>query len=78
MKPNIIFFMVDQMGQKWLEAPMKPLLPALQAADNPNLFGPEHDPHIETDVFNDMLNGQRDVIAKDWVLERVMRRITLA
>jgi hypothetical protein len=60
-------------------APMKPLLPALQAAiDDQRLFGPEHNPHIETNVFNGMLNGQRDVIARRWVLERVMKRIELA
>jgi len=59
--------------------PMKPLLPALQAAiDDQHLFGPEHDSHIETNAFNGMLNGQRDVIARRWVLERVKRRIELS
>ncbi|MBT7068264.1 MAG: hypothetical protein HN919_18350 [Verrucomicrobia bacterium] len=57
---------------------MKPLLPALQAAlDKREMFGAEHDANIATNVFNGMLNGQRDVIARCWVLERVMKRIEL-
>jgi len=59
--------------------PMKPLIPALQvAAEKQNLFGPEHDPHIKTNQFMGMLNAQRDVIGKRWVLERVKRRIELS
>jgi hypothetical protein len=55
---------------------MAPLLPALQSAiDNQKLFGPEHDPHIKTNAFAGMLNAQRDVIARRWVLERVEKRI---
>ncbi len=58
--------------------PMKPLIPALQsAADNQRFFGPEHDHHIKTKLMR-MLNAQRDVIAKQWVLERVVKRIELA
>ena len=59
--------------------PMAPLIPALRAAlDNQNLFGPEHDPHIKTNQFTGMLNAQRDVIGRQWVLERVMKRIEVA
>ena len=58
--------------------PMRPLIPALQsAADNQRFFGPEHDHHIKTKLMR-MLNAQRDVIAKQWVLERVITRIELA
>ena len=58
--------------------PMKPLIPALQsAADNQRFFGPEHDHQIKTKLMR-MLNAQRDVIAKQWVLERVVKRIELA
>ena len=59
--------------------PMASLIPVLKAAlANQKLFGPEHDPHIETNQFAGMLNAQRDVIAREWVLERVIRRIELA
>jgi len=59
--------------------PMKPLIPALeQAMNKPEMFGPEHDSHIETNIYNGMLNGQRDGIGRVWVLERVIRRIELA
>ncbi len=59
--------------------PMAPLIPALRTAlDNQNLFGPEHDPHIKTNQFAGMLNAQRDVIGRQWVLERVMKRIEVA
>ena len=59
--------------------PMKPLIPVLQAAiENQELFGPEHDPHIRTNQFAGMLNAQRGVIGRQWVLERVMKRIELA
>ena len=59
--------------------PLAPLIPALQAAlDNQNFFGPEHDPHIKTNQFAGMLNAQRDVIGREWVLERVAKRIELA
>lgn len=58
---------------------MKPLIPALKMAiDNQSIFGPEHDPHIETNVYSGMLNAQRDVIGRRWVLERVLKRIELA
>ena len=58
--------------------PMKPLLPALQSAvENRRIFGPEHDHHIKTTVMG-MLNAQRDVIGREWVLERVIKRIQLA
>ena len=54
---------------------MAPLISALQAAmDNRKLFGPEHDPHIKTNQFAGMLNAQRDVIGREWVLERVTKR----
>ena len=59
--------------------PMTPLITALQAAmDSQKLFGPEHDPHIKTNQFAGMLNAQRDVIGKRWVLERVIKRIELS
>ena len=59
--------------------PMKPLTPALQAAiENRKIFGPEHDPHIRTNQFAGMLNAQRDVIGRQWVLERAMKRIELS
>ena len=59
--------------------PMKPLIPALeQAMNKQEMFGPEHDSHIETNIYNGMLNGQRDGIGRVWVLERVIRRIELA
>jgi len=59
--------------------PMKPLIPVLQAAiENQELFGPDHDPHIRTNQFAGMLNAQRGVIGRQWVLERVMKRIELA
>lgn len=59
--------------------PMEPLLPALEAAiGNQSLFGPEHAPHIESNQFAGMLKAQRDVIAKRWVLERVLKRINLS
>ncbi len=59
--------------------PMKPLVPALHAAvENQSFFGPEHEPHIQTNGAMGMLNAQRDVIAKQWVLERVSRRIELS
>ena len=58
--------------------PMKPLIPALQSAvENRRLFGPEHDHSIKTGVMG-MLNAQRDVIGREWVLERVIERIELA
>jgi len=58
---------------------MKPLLSVLQAAiENQSIFGPEHDPHIKTNVLAGMLNAQRDVIGRQWVLERVMKRIELS
>ena len=58
---------------------MAPVFPALRAAlDNQNLFGSEHDPHIKTNQFAGMLNAQRDVIGRQWVLERVIKRIELA
>lgn len=58
--------------------PMQPLIPALQAAaEKQSFFGPEHDHHIKTKLMR-MLNAQRDVIAKQWVLERVITRIELA
>ena len=58
--------------------PMKPLIPALQSAvENRRIFGPEHDHHIKTKVMG-MLNAQRDVIGREWVLERVIKRIQLA
>ncbi len=58
--------------------PMQPLIPALQAAtENQRFFGPEHDLHIETKLMR-MLKAQRDVIAKQWVLERVIKRIELS
>ena len=58
---------------------MKPLIPALeQAMNKQEMFGPEHDSHIETNIYNGMLNGQRDGIGRVWVLERVIRRIELA
>ena len=57
---------------------MQPLIPALQAAaEKQSFFGPEHDHHIKTKLMR-MLNAQRDVIAKQWVLERVITRIELA
>ncbi len=46
--------------------------------ENQRLFGPEHDPHIRTNQFAGMLNAQRDVIGREWVLERVMKRIELS
>ena len=59
--------------------PMKPLIPNLEsAARNPSLFGPEHDTHIASNQFTDMLDAQRDVIAKRWVLDRARRRIELS
>jgi uncharacterized sulfatase len=59
--------------------PMKPLIPALEQAMNKReMFGPEHDSHIETNIYNGMLNGQRDVIGNRWVLERVKKRIELS
>jgi len=59
--------------------PMAPLVPVLQAAaDNPKLFGPEHDPHIESNQFAGMLSAQRDVIGRRWVLERALKRIELS
>ena len=59
--------------------PMTPLITALQAAmDSQKLFGPEHDPHIKTNQFAGMLNAQRDVIGKRWVLARVIKRIELS
>jgi hypothetical protein len=58
---------------------MAPLIPALRAAiDKQNLFGPEHDPHIKTNQFAGILNAQRDLIGREWVLERVTKRIELA
>ena len=58
--------------------PMKPLIPALQSAvENRRIFGPEHDHHIKTKVMG-MLNAQRDVIGREWVLQRVIKRIQLA
>jgi hypothetical protein len=58
---------------------MNPLIPVLQQAiDKPEMFGPEHDPLIETNIYSGMLNAQRDVIGKRWVLERVMKRIELS
>ena len=58
---------------------MKPLLSALRSAiENRSLFGPEHDPHIESNQFARMLNAQRNVIGKRWVLDRAARRIELS
>ncbi|MFL2540614.1 MAG: sulfatase-like hydrolase/transferase [Candidatus Latescibacterota bacterium] len=58
--------------------PMAPLIAALHSAvENQRVFGPEHDHHIKTKLMG-MLNAQRDVIAKEWVLERVIKRIELA
>ncbi|MFP6592268.1 MAG: sulfatase-like hydrolase/transferase [Candidatus Latescibacterota bacterium] len=59
--------------------PMKSLIPTLeQASKRQEMFGPEHDPHIETNQFAGMLNAQRDVIGKQWVLDRVLKRIELS
>jgi N-sulfoglucosamine sulfohydrolase len=59
--------------------PMKPLVPALQAAaENQSFFGPEHDRHIEANFSMKMIDAQRDVIAKLWVMERVAERIELS
>ena len=59
--------------------PMKPLISSLKVAlDNQIMVSPEHDLHIKTNQFAGMLNAQRDVIAKEWVLERVIKRIELA
>jgi hypothetical protein len=59
--------------------PMKPLIPTLQTAiENQSIYGPEHDPHIKTNMLVGMLNAQRDVIGRQWVLERVMKRIELS
>ena len=59
--------------------PLKSLIEVLRSAEaNSSMFGPEHKPHIETHQFDGMLDVQRDVIAKRWVLERTRRRIELA
>ena len=59
--------------------PMKPLIPALQAAaESQSFFGPEYHPHIKTNQFMRRLNAQRDTIARLWVLKRVVRRIELS
>ena len=58
---------------------MMSLIPTLeQASKRQEMFGPEHDPHIETNQFAGMLNAQRDVIGKQWVLDRVLKRIELS
>jgi N-sulfoglucosamine sulfohydrolase len=59
--------------------PMKPLISILRkATGNQRMFGPTHIPYIETNQFTGMLDAQRDVITKQWVLERVIRRIDLS
>ena len=59
--------------------PMKPLIPALQAAlQNLTCFSPEHSSHIESMFSVGMFNSQRDMIANRWVIGRVIRRIELA
>ncbi|MBS11885.1 MAG: hypothetical protein CME19_09835 [Gemmatimonadetes bacterium] len=59
--------------------PMKALIPALQAAiENQGLFGPEHEPFLETNQFGGMVDAQRDTITRRWVLERAVSRIELA
>ncbi|HAA76239.1 TPA: hypothetical protein DCE37_14080 [Candidatus Latescibacteria bacterium] len=59
--------------------PMKALIPALQAAiENQGLFGPEHEPFLETNQFGGMVDAQRDTITRRWVLERAVSRIKLA
>lgn len=58
--------------------PMQPLIPILQSAiRNQRFFGPEHDYHIRTHLMP-MLNAQRDVIGREWVLNRVIERICWA
>ncbi|MBT3275095.1 MAG: hypothetical protein HN368_18215 [Spirochaetales bacterium] len=56
--------------------PMKPLILVLKSAgENQKIFGPEHDPYVGTNSF---LPGQRDMIAKVWVIDRVTKRIELS
>ena len=58
--------------------PMQPLIPILQSAmRNRRIFGPEHDDHIKTHLMP-MLDAQRDVIGREWVLNRVIERIRWA
>ena len=59
--------------------PMKPLISALeQAINKQEMFGPEHNLEIERNNYTGRLDGQRDGIGKEWVLERVSRRIELS
>lgn len=58
--------------------PMQPLIPILQSAmQNRRIFGPEQDYHIRTHLTR-MLDAQRDVIGREWVLHRVVERIRWA
>ena len=58
---------------------MKPLLPILiTASTNPNIMGSEYEPVSKNNRGRNMLDSQRDVIAKQWVLNRVIRRIKLS
>ncbi len=59
--------------------PMKPLILALeQAINKEEVCGPEHNAQVERNNYIGRLGGQRDGIVKEWVLERVIKRIALA
>ena len=59
--------------------PMKPLISAFeQAINKQEMFGPEHNSQIERNNYTGRLDGQRDGIGREWVLERVIRRIELS
>ena len=59
--------------------PMKPLIPALeQAINTQEMMGPEHNATVERNNYTGRLSGQRDGIVREWVLERVIKRIALA
>ena len=59
--------------------PMAPLIPALkQAINKQEMFGPEHNAQLERNNYTSGLGGQRDGIVREWVLERVMKRIELS
>ena len=59
---------------------MTSLLPALKAAiDNPRFYG-QSDPALESLIppVRDIFIAQRDTIAAEWVIKRVIRRIELS
>lgn len=59
--------------------PMKPLVSVLeQAINKEEMCGPEHNAQVERRNYTNRLNGQRDGIVKEWVLERVIKRIELS